>query len=193
MRAAVAVSLVVGAAVLWELRLGVQEHIERHQYYGIARAYCDEVGKPLLTIGMQRWSGNPPDGDYVIDTDPAVMSVPGGIMGSVTEIPFPDKHFGVAYNSHVLEHLDTPEDIELAIVECRRVADYAFLLTPSPNSLYANLFCPSHKFRLWYDKENNKILVKPSTWQTGWGVDYPSVSQAMVTYDPLPLPAVVAL
>lgn len=182
----------LGGAVLWETGVQVKEHVERHDWYNWSREYCDSVGKPLLTVGLQRGTYNPPNGDSVIDVDPEVLDVSGGVLASVTALPFPDKKFGIAYNSHVLEHLSSPEDIEAAIAECRRVADYAVLLAPSPYSIMANLFCPSHNYRLWMDSKNNKVVVKPSSWQTGIGVNYGgAVKQTMFTYNPLPMPAVI--
>ncbi len=183
----------LGGAAIYEMGVNIGEHRERHEYYNRARAYCNSVGKPLLTVGMQRTRVNPPDGDYVVDIDPDVQNIPGGVLASVTDMPFPNKLFGVAYNSHVLEHLNTVGEIEEAIAECRRVADYTVLLVPSPYSIYANLFCPSHKFRLWFDTQKNRIVAKPSGWQTGLGVDYPAgaVKQVMVTYEPLPMPVII--
>jgi hypothetical protein len=190
-----------GLILIYEAATFLREHAERHWWYDWSRQYCDIEGKPLLTIGIQRHSINPPNGDYTLDIDPKVLTIPGGVHANELDMPFPDKMFGVAYNSHTLEHLNTSADIEKAISECRRVADYAVLLAPSAYSIYANLFCPTHKFRLWLDNENNRIMVKPSEWQTGLGEYYKyskyslphsgGTRQAMLTHEPLPMPAII--
>ncbi len=104
----------LGGAAVWETGVQIKEHKERHNWFNWSREYCNSVGKPLLTVGLQRGTYNPPDGDIVVDVDPEVLNIPTGVLSSVTAMPFPDKSFGVAYNSHVLEHLQSPEDIEAA-------------------------------------------------------------------------------
>ncbi len=183
----------VGLIAVYQVTTSIRENAERHWWYDWSRQYCDTVGKPLLSVGLQRWSMFPPDGDYTLDIDPEVLAVPGGVLGDECDMPFPDKMFGVAYNPHTLEHLNTAEDIEKAVSECRRVADYAVLLAPSPYNIYSNLFCPSHNFRRWFDSDRNEIVVRPSEWQTGFGEHYSSrgTGQAMITFEPLPLPAII--
>lgn len=192
-------SVIVGSTLIvtYEVATLVRENIERHWWYTWCRQYCDAVGKPLLSVGMQRNSYEPANGDWTLDLDPQVLRLPNGVLADELDMPFPDKMFGAAYNAHTLEHLSSAEDIEQAIAECRRVSDYAVLLAPSPYGIWANLFCPTHKFRLWLDHTNNQIIVKPSEWQTGWGTHYEkdtssrSTNQAMLTYKPLPMPAII--
>ena len=181
---------VIGGAAVYEGVNALKENGERHTWFNFARQYCDAVGKPLLSVGMRRHSWEPPNPDYVLDTDPAVLDIPNGVLGNECDMPFSDKQFGFVYNAHTLEHLDSIEDIERAITECRRVADFVILLCPNPNGIYSNLFCATHKFRLWFDQFSNRIIVKPSNWQTGMGTHY-ETGASMLTYEPLPFPAVI--
>lgn len=89
--------------------------------------------KPVLVVGAPRIPppfGHPP-GDVTIDIDPrALKGCPGGELADVRSIPYPDKHFSVAFVSHVIEHLATVEDAELAMSELRRVADHVVIISP---------------------------------------------------------------
>lgn len=53
------------------------------------------------------------------------------IVGDIQEIPFPDNHFGFAWCTEVLEHLQNPE---LAYKELRRVARHGVIAYPTPES-----------------------------------------------------------
>ena len=161
--------------VLWGLGLyeGIiqaNESEERHTLYRWSRDYCNSVGKQLLQVGMRRHWWNPPEGDVTLDIDPAVLSTPGGIIGDVRGMNiFRDKQFGAVICSHVLEHLQSAGDIELAVSECIRVADKTVFIAPSPYSIVAMLH-PQHKFRLWFAKDTVKVLSNE------W-----SIGQSMVT------------
>jgi hypothetical protein len=163
---------VIKALAIYEGITQAREISERFNFYRWAREYCDEVGKPLLRIGMKRSPFEPPNGDYTLDIDPRVEDLTDtiGVLGDERFMPFEDKKFGVSFNEHTLEHLHSVEDVELAVNECRRVADYAVLLAPSPYSIYANFFCPSHRLRLWFN--GNKILVRENDLRTGLGPAY---------------------
>lgn len=180
--------LLIGA-VAWEGAIQTKETLERHHYWNWARQYCNEVGKPLLRIGMKRSFLEPPNGDITLDLDPAVERIGGGVQGDVRAMPFDDKSMGVSFCQHILEHLRTPEDVEAAISECARVADKTVLLCPSPYSIYASLFCPTHHLRLWFDKTRNKIVVRPNNWRTGLGHN-PGVGQYMIV-DEVRLPTIM--
>lgn len=160
------------AALSYEGIIQASEFMERHNYYSLARAYCDGIGKPLLRVGMRRSILEPPNGDITIDIDRKVLEIPGGVCGDERDMPFDDKLFGVSFNQHTLEHLRTADDVELAIAECRRVADFAVLLAPSPNSIYASLFNPTHNLRLWLDQARNQVIVRPNNWRTGLGLAF---------------------
>ena len=184
------------AAVIYEGAIQLSEINERFSYWNWAREYCNKSGKQLLRIGMKRGPFEPPNGDATLDIDPTIQDIPGGVLGDERFMPFTDKQFGVCFNEHTLEHLNTPDDVELAVNECRRVADYAVLLCPSPYSIYGTLFCPGHRLRLWFDNKNNKIVVKPNEWRTGLGKRYQgdtggAVMQTMVLYEEIPVPAII--
>ena len=168
------IGTIIKLAVLYELGLTVRGTIERHNYYNEARYYCDQVGKPLLRIGMRRLPWEPPNGDVTIDIDPEVLNLEGGVLGDERQMPFVDKQFGVAFNEHTLEHLYSPEDVEQAVNECVRVADKAVFLVPSPYSIAGNLLNPTHHLRLWFDQLNNRILVEENKYNIGLGFNFGS-------------------
>ncbi len=153
---------------------------ERHNLFNQSRKYCDSVGKQLLRVGIRRSFLEPPNGDVTLDIDPVVENIPGGICADERYMPFEDKEFGVAFNEHTLEHLRSAEDVELAVNECVRVADRAVLLAPSPYSIYASLFCPSHNLRLWFDQQSNTIRVAKNKYRTGLGTNI-GYSQHIIT------------
>jgi len=177
------------AATVYEGSVHAKDQVERHRAYNVARRYCNVVGKPLLLIGRRSFPWEPPNGDITLDLDPRVLNTPGGVCADVRNMPFDDKTFGFSINSHVLEHLASAEDVEMAISECARVADYAVLLCPSPYSITSTFFAPSHKLRLWFDQVSNKIVVRPNKWRTGIGV-HSGVSQLMVVEE-IKLPAII--
>lgn len=175
----------IGAACYWGA-VQLKEHVERQQLWGTARSYCDEVGKPLLRIGLRRSPLEPPNGDVTLDIDTAVTRIPGGVLGDVRNMPFPDKYFGAVVSEHVIEHLFTAEDVEQSISECVRVADMAIIEAPSPWS-FGGLFHPDHKLRIWF--EDNVVKVDKKWYIPGW-VNAPPVSgrvgQYMVLREDLP-------
>jgi len=56
-------------------------------------------------------------------------------------LPFPDKQFGVAFLSHILEHLD---NWSFALEEACRVADYAIVVLPHP-AYFSGWIWPGHR------------------------------------------------
>lgn len=163
-----ALAIAAGALAFRELAIQSTETVERHKHWRMAREYCDHVGKQLLRIGIRRSFLEPPNGDVTLDLDPIVLNIPGGVLGDECQMPFQDKEFGCCFNEHTLEHLGNLEDVQHAVSECMRVADVAILLAPSPYSIYATLFLPSHNLRLWFD-ESGIIRVAPNRWKTGLG------------------------
>jgi len=180
--------------IVYEGCITIKNIIERHTSYNQAREYCDQIGKPLLRIGMKQNFWEPPNGDVTLDIDPIVLNIEGGVLGDERQMPFSDKEFGVAFNEHTLEHLYSAEDVEMAVNECVRVADKAILLAPSPYSITGNLFNPTHHLRLWFDQTNNRILVKENKFRTGFGYNHasefdyvnkssPGIGQALVLHE----------
>jgi len=144
---------------------------ENHSSYNKARQYCDSVGKPLLRIGLHRAPWEPPNGDYTLDIDPIVQQVPGGVWGDERQMPFTDKQFGCCFNENTLEHLHTANDVQLAVNECVRVADFTILIFPDPRRIHSTFMCPDHNLLLRYDKSSNIIDVKQNNLKTGLGWD----------------------
>jgi len=76
------------------------------------------------------------------------MGHPAGIVATVTKLPFPDKTFGAALASHLLEHLyDTSEAIN-ALKELDRVSEKVFIAYPTRQSFAAWLI-PDHRLWVW--------------------------------------------
>lgn len=163
--------LLVGIGGLWLVN-EVREFSERRWFWQRSVEHCNRVGKKLLRIGMRRSPFEPPNGDVTLDLDRSVLSVPGGVLGDVRDMPFADGEFGVCFNEHVIEHLASRDDVEAAIQECARVADYAVVLCPSPWS-FGGLFHPDHKLRVWLDGKT--IVVEHKPYVKGWrNVDWPT-------------------
>lgn len=135
--------------ILTVLAIGV-ERVERKQLFRLAREQAVRSGKPLLVIGAPDQSY--PCGDVTGDIDPRVLlQCPvGGQLIDVRDIPYPDKHFGAAFISHVLEHLFTVDDCEIAWRELWRVADYVYVAYPRTYNLIA-LWNPQHY--LWVKQD----------------------------------------
>jgi hypothetical protein len=173
---------IAGAAILaYEASIHISETAERHSTYRMAREYCDSVNKPLLRIGVRRGILEPPMGDVTLDIDPIIESFPGGVLGDERSMPFSNKQFGACFNENTLEHLEEPEDVELAVNECVRVADMTVLLAPSPYGIYATLFCPTHNLRLWF--EGDKIRVAKNKYITGIGFHAPAIGNGIIISD----------
>ncbi len=179
---------IVGCLFAYQSILTLKEYGERHGFYGLCRSYCQEVGKPLLVVGMKRTRWDPPNGDVTVDIDPAVLEIPGGVMADERELPFENKTFGAVYNAHTLEHMNSISDMEMAVNECIRVADKAVFLCPSPYSIIGNFFCPAHHLRIWFDQENNTIRVTENVYNYGLGIqgggqyEKKPVNQSLVSY-----------
>lgn len=126
-------------AAAYEGLVQLPEYGDRHEGFREARAYCRLVGKPLLRIGVNRSPLEPPNGDVTLDLDPAVEDREGGVvLGDERNMAmFVDGQFGVCFNEHTLEHLETANDVALAVKECLRVADYAMFLFPSRWSVWS--------------------------------------------------------
>ena len=105
-------------------------------------------GKGIINIGA---GPNRTFGAQVVARDPEVVvnidiepdGLPNFIQLDVARepLPFADKQFGVAYCSHVLEHLD---NWEFCLSEASRVADYVVVVLPDP-VYFSGWIDPEHK------------------------------------------------
>jgi ubiquinone/menaquinone biosynthesis C-methylase UbiE len=81
-----------------------------------------------------------------VNMDIAQKEVSNFIIGDVQNMwMFHDKQFGAVYASHVLEHVENPEE---TLEELHRVADSVFIITPLPCWPTAWLG-PGHKWIFW--------------------------------------------
>ena len=179
--------ILLAGGLYWGLT-EISEIGERHHYWNIARRYCDSVGKPLLRIGIRRNPLEPPNGDVTLDIDERVLAIDGGVLGDIRDMPFNNKEMGVCFSEHVIEHLYNSEDVEMAIKECVRVADYAVILAPGPYTV-GGYFHPDHKMRFWF-YGNEQILAQNIPYIQGWqNLSWPGINgigQAMVLKDEIP-------
>lgn len=136
----------------------IGENEDRQEKYDLARSIADASGKPLLTIGRPKHNEYPCS-EVVLDIDAQVIyDCPiGGVVGDVMSIPYPDKYFGAALVSHVLEHLHSAQDAYKAWSELWRVSDYVVVATPGNLNLTAILH-PDHYLWPIQDKENPMLL-----------------------------------
>jgi SAM-dependent methyltransferase len=115
------------------------EYLERENVFRQAKTKADEVGKPLLNAGCDYYWTAIYGSDVNLDNVP--RDVPRFVLANIEAIPYPDKYFGAAFCSHVLEHVD---DYEKALAELHRVAYYIYVITPLPTSAM-NWLHPGHK------------------------------------------------
>jgi len=125
-----------------------------------ARQIANHSGKPMLNVGAgtsessvrARILGPQLVGDINVDLS-ASKDEPYGpftvAYGDMQNLPFPDKFFGVAYSSHVLEHVDDPIR---ALNEMNRVADNVVIVTPKWWAAHTWLY-HNHK---WYISDDQK-------------------------------------
>ena len=104
------------------------EFVEKGAVFSQARAKANQLGKPLLNAGCGNLYWEAIYGsDVNLDNKP--RNVPRFVLGSIEDIPYPDKYFGVVFCSHVLEHTD---NWHKAYSELNRVADYIYIIVPKP-------------------------------------------------------------
>ncbi len=98
------------------------------------------------------------EGDVSIDIRAsALLGWPNGVVADVTYLPFPDKTFGSALASHLLEHLPDTVSAKKALAELTRVADEVFIAYPSRQSLPAWLIRDHH---IWVWQTNGTAYLK---------------------------------
>ena len=164
---------------LWQGLVMLKQTSERREKYDAARAQADATGKPLLVVGgpygdspFRRALDMPAHGpgDVTLDlSSRAIEGIPGGIVGDVRDIPFPDGHFGAVLISHVLEHLPTVDDCEIAVQELHRVADQVYVAGPGKDSALAHVIADHH---LWVEEEDGVLYAQERTlWNRAAGTN----------------------
>lgn len=132
------------------------ENQDRLTKFSYGQQVAESLGKPYLVVGRVKHSEYP-CADVVLDTDPKVIETcDTGVIANVTNIPYPDKFFGCAFASHILEHL-TQSEAEQAWKELWRVADHVIVAFPSKLNLVAVLH-PDHKLWINWDENDPEIL-----------------------------------
>ena len=151
----------------WQLAVWLSEIRYKNRQCQKAVEYSQKSNKPMLVAGGP-WGGhslrrrfNLPahtQGDVCIDIKAsAILDWPNGIVADVTFLPFPDKVFGSAFASHLLEHLPDTALAKQALAELNRVADAVFIAYPSRQSFPAWLI-PDH--HIWVRQKDNTIFLK---------------------------------
>jgi SAM-dependent methyltransferase len=152
----------------WQAKVGWDQVRERDDKYANAWRTARESGKPMLVVGGPY--GSPVSGglfklkahgcgDICLDIDPRACTGCETVVADVRDIPFPDRYFGSALASHVIEHLPSINDAVQALNELYRVADEVFIASPSKQSVIA-WFIPGH--RLWVKQDTSGIWLE--TW-----------------------------
>jgi ubiquinone/menaquinone biosynthesis C-methylase UbiE len=102
-----------------------------------ARAVANALGKPMLNVGCgtpgsslrSLLFGVPLYGDVNVDLASSRLcnGTANVCHGDVNALPFPDKFFGSALASHIIEHVEDPGR---AVRELCRVSDYVVVIVP---------------------------------------------------------------
>lgn len=157
----------------WQLAVWIMEIKFKNKQCHAALEYCRKNNKLLLVAGGS-WGGrglrrrlNMPahiTGDVNIDINSgAILGHPNGVKANVTHLPFPDKTFGAALASHLLEHLPDTVQARQALAELERVSDTVFIAYPYRQSLIAWLI-PDHRLWVW-QKGDTVYLRQRRTWR----------------------------
>jgi len=137
----------------WEAGWYAFQLMQRKARFAQAQAAARAVGKPLLVVGQPY--GQYPCGDVTLDLKPPPGECPVEKQGNIESIPYPDKHFGAVFVSHVVEHVCNPQK---ALAELRRVADHVFIAYPYPWRL-ATLVIPGHAWLM--SKSGDNYTFRP--------------------------------
>ena len=138
--------------MIWEI---LAEYLEKDLVFTRAREAADRLGKPLLNAGCGIWYWRAIT-ESDVNLDETSRNVPNFVLGTVEDMSmFKDKEFGAVFCSHVLEHV---KDLGKARLELERVADYQFIITPSPLFL-TNWFCPGHR-RIFRDTGGKDVWLE---------------------------------
>ena len=132
----------VAGVFSWQINELLRELRGVSDKYAAASAYAESVNKPLLKVGGAHGS----DSENVVAAD-------------IRDMPYyPDKTFGAAFCSHILEHLPTINDAMVAINELNRVAERVYIVSFPKNNLFARLIADQH---IWITEfPNGDILLE---------------------------------
>ena len=105
-----------------------------------ARGIINLGAGPHRTLLAQELAASP---EVLANVDVAMDGMPQFLqLDMETEpLPFGDKQYGVAFASHVLEHLS---NWQFALAEACRVADYVVVVLPHP-AYFSGWFDPEHR------------------------------------------------
>lgn len=145
-----------GFASIWQSCSTILEHSERNVVYKQALKHARELGKPLVVVGGEK--GRHGTGDLCIDIDPkSCRNAPAFMLADIRSIPMPNKWAGVVFASHVLEHLPTVRDAQIAFAELLRISDFVYVVSPHKWNPTAWLH-PGH--HLWVSQRGNGLVFK---------------------------------
>lgn len=136
---------------------------ERAGVFENAVSYSEQIQKPLLVIGTPK--GKHACGDFTVDISGCVTEQcpVGGIILSAYDLDqiFYSKYFGAAVFSHVLEHLEEPEQ---ALRKALGVSDRVYMAGPANNRIYSRLLNPEHiSVGWWFDFKKRMVCPTCST------------------------------
>ena len=143
----------MGIILLWYLCATSVERQPRITIYKRAAEHAIRLNKKLLVVGGAK--GRHGSGDLCLDLNPvSCLNATEFLQADIRNIPLPDKWAGVAFASHVLEHMKTPEDARQALAELQRVADVVYIVSPHKWNPMAWLH-PDHW--LWVSQDRSGV------------------------------------
>ena len=148
-------SLIRGFSI-WQSCASLLEMRERKKVYEVALRRARMLGKPLIVVGGSK--GRHGTGDLCVDIDP--ISCQGAttfLQADIRSIPLPNKFAGVVFASHVLEHLPTVRDAEIALSELHRIGDFVYVVSPHKWNMFAGLH-PDH--HLWVIRQGQYLTFQ---------------------------------
>lgn len=140
-----------------QVALHAHEIADRWRAWRAARVASNQIGRPLLNVGCASTRViTHPCGDVCLDVDSRRLQRCRGVavVGDVRSIPYPDGYFGAALVCHVLEHLPSVADAEIAVRELHRVARVVYVCSPG-RLLLVNWLVPDH--HLWVDNRAGRL------------------------------------
>lgn len=150
----------VAACATWDIL-----HVVTTKDVAFEEAKRLSSGKGIINVGA---GPHRTFGAQVVARDPEVLAnidiepdgLPNFIQRDVeTEsLPFADNQFGVAYCSHVLEHLD---NWQFCLSEMVRVADYVVIVLPDP-VYFSGWVSPEHKQHFSVDDIDAILQLYPN-------------------------------